>query len=363
MMTGWEESTDIDENINTNNWGKLVPKNLTEKSNLSKSDYLVRRSTRPTFRRTYFTTFIILANMTVYNQRLEEFNNFKCIQYGRELMDKQLKKNYDLYHCPPQFTPFKILTKGTNLNITLIESPVKNHYYIKASDKITHPLVSFNNIKVNNNYLHKSPEIKKSEIIIQECTSSFKVLNNSVDDFGDVIEEWAMSECINTPQSVTSLATSNKKTPQDILQSRANIYYATNKHVNNAKQTSNRRRHSDKENISAIIRGNTNELNTSVKQNSTWMVNGICTDGKSSYMGMPSVNNSKKKRLTAKGIASPESQNNHLYNNNSSKDTIVVLPDNYWHPNHGEPMDLDSQYSDEPESLNPKLGLLVWYCS
>jgi hypothetical protein len=301
--------------------------------------------------------------MTVYNQRLKEFHNFKCIQYGRELLNKQLRRNYDLYHYPPQFTPFKILTKGTNLNITLIESPVKNLNFIEAAKKVNHPLASLKNIKVNNSYLYESPEITKSEIIVQECSSGFKVLNNSVEDFGDAIEEWAISEFLKSPESVTSLATSNNKLPQDILQSRANIYYATNKHINNAKQTSHRRRYSDKENISAIIRGNINELNTSVKQNSTYMVNGIFTDGKSSYMGAPSVNNSKRKQLTAKGIASPESQINPLYNNNSSKDTIVVLPDNYWHPNHGEPMDLDSQYSDEPESLKPELELLVWSCS
>jgi hypothetical protein len=59
------------------------------------------------------------------------------------------------------------------------------------------------------------------------------------------------------------------------------------------------------------------------------MVNGIFTDGNSSYMGMQSVNNSKRKQLVAKGISSPESQANHLYDNNSSKDMIVVLPDNY----------------------------------
>jgi hypothetical protein len=116
-----------------------VPKNLTEKSYLSKSDYLVTRSTRPTFRGTYFTNVIILENMNVYKQRLVEFHNFKCIQNGRELMDRQLRRNNDLYHHPPQFTPFKILTKGTNLNITLIESPVKNQYYIRAAKKITHP--------------------------------------------------------------------------------------------------------------------------------------------------------------------------------------------------------------------------------
>jgi hypothetical protein len=71
MMTGWDESTDIDENINTNNWGKLVPKNLTEKSNLSKSDYLVSRSTRPTFRGTYFQNVIIFSKHDCIQSKTE----------------------------------------------------------------------------------------------------------------------------------------------------------------------------------------------------------------------------------------------------------------------------------------------------
>ena len=56
-----------------------------------------------------------------------------------------------------------------------------------------------------------------------------------------------------------------------------------------------------------------------------------------------------RKKLTSKGISSPDSKTKPLYNNNSSKSTIILAPDSYQHPNHGEPMDLGSEVSKEEE--------------
>lgn len=56
---------------------------------------------------------------------------------------------------------------------------------------------------------------------------------------------------------------------------------------------------------------------------------------------------SQRKQPTGKGIRSPESHLRMLYDTKSSKDTLQYFPDSYLHPNHGEPMDLGSDSSED----------------
>lgn len=65
----------------------------------------------------YDLTFI--ASWAEYSAHIEHKYHFDCIKYGKELMEKQLKKNYDLYHYPPKYTPFKANVQVREFSLSL----------------------------------------------------------------------------------------------------------------------------------------------------------------------------------------------------------------------------------------------------
>lgn len=96
------------------------------------------------------------------------------------------------------------------------------------------------------------------------------------------------------------------------------------------------------------------DLVSSVKKESTYIVSGIMSEIKNTFES--NAKNSAKLFIESKTLNPPDTHRRYLYESKSSKEGFLAHPDSYKHPNHGEPMDLGSESSDDEnqEQLSPQ---------